>query len=260
VAASPLVQDFHLLLEVFREGLKLGVILKDEVVAWADQIIADTEEPDYFFIELSLSHDINSLLEVLDRYVEGVDDPICYRVLLGLVYHRQPIYDIEEAEKIATLVGTMQTMGILTAFEENTIYEFSDYDMYYAPDSPELQAGLINFLGMYKAFTLENYHQWISINKQVLELLKEEEIKDYLENASFRKAQLKKEKKKKVIRYIVTIAAFLLFLGVYEMLIIAYEEGSRSGFGLYFYAFYFLIVTAFCWWQRKRSPEGVQRY
>jgi hypothetical protein len=211
VAASPLVQDIHLLLEVFSEGLKLGVISKDEVVAWADQIIADTEEPDYFFIELSLSRDVNGLLEVLDRYVEGVDDPVCNRVLLGLVYHRQPIYNIEEAEKIATLVGTMQTMGILTAFENDTIYEFSNYDMYYAPYSPELQAGLINFLGMYKAFTLENYQQWISINEQVLELLKEEEIRVNKENESFKKAWSRKAKKKKIIRYIATIAAFLLF-------------------------------------------------
>jgi hypothetical protein len=260
VAASPLVQDFHLLLEVFSEGLKLGVISKDEIIAWADEIIADTEKPDYFFIELSLSHDINGLLEVLDRYVKGVDDPICYRVLLGLVYHRQPIYDIEEAEKIATLVGTMQTMGILTAFEENTIYEFSDYDMYYTPDSPELQAGLINFLGIYKAFTLENYQQWISINEQVLDLLKEEEIRVNKENESFKKAWSRKAKKKKIIRYIATIAAFLLFLGVYELLIIAFEKGSQSGFGLYFYAFYFLIVTAFCWWQRKQSPDSIQKY
>jgi hypothetical protein len=260
VAASPLVQDFHLLLEVFSEGLKLGVISKEEIIAWADQIIANTEEPDYFFIELSLSHDINGLLEVLDKYVESVDDPICNRVLLGLVYHRQPIYNIEEAEKIATLVGTMSSWNLLTPFENDTIYTFSDYYVYYLPDFTQLQADLIKFLSLYKAFTLENYQQWISINKQVLELLKEEEIKDYLENASFRKAQLKKEKKKKVIRYIVTIAAFLLFLGVYEMLIIAYEEGSRSGFGLYFYAFYFLIVTAFCWWQKKQSPDSVQKY
>ena len=47
--------DFSLLFEVFREGLALGLISKDEVLAWADHIIiAEKDQPDYFFIEIVL--------------------------------------------------------------------------------------------------------------------------------------------------------------------------------------------------------------
>lgn len=42
---SPQLQDFPLLLEVFRGGLKLGLISKDEIVAWADHIITNADEP-----------------------------------------------------------------------------------------------------------------------------------------------------------------------------------------------------------------------
>ncbi len=54
--------DFSLLFEVFREGLALGLISTGEVVAWADRIIIEEDEPDYFFIEIALSKSTDSLM------------------------------------------------------------------------------------------------------------------------------------------------------------------------------------------------------
>ncbi len=46
----------------------LSLISREEIVLWADDIIANADEPEYFFIEVSLSHDVNDLVEVLNKY------------------------------------------------------------------------------------------------------------------------------------------------------------------------------------------------
>ncbi|MBK0379732.1 hypothetical protein [Mucilaginibacter segetis] len=248
---SPQVQDFPLLLEVFRGGLKLGLISREEVVLWADNIIANADDPHYFFIEVSLSHDLNNLIEVLNRYVEQTEDPICDRVLLSLVYHRQPIFDIDAIEKVATLLGSMSLWNKLTSFEKNTIYEFEDYYVYYSPDLTQLQVELINFLGIYKAFTLENYKQWVDINLQVSELLKEEEVKVNIVNQSVRKAWAKKEKKRKLKFYLKKIGAIVLLLGFFSLMIALLDDGKTNHITLYFIVFYLFIRLVYGWWRKR---------
>ncbi len=78
---APKPGDFPLLLQVFRAGVRVGLISKNEVVAWADDIIVNAVEPDYFFIELSLSHDVNGIIEVLNKYVVQDKNPIYNRVI-----------------------------------------------------------------------------------------------------------------------------------------------------------------------------------
>ncbi|RFZ85067.1 hypothetical protein DYU05_05550 [Mucilaginibacter terrenus] len=213
MTSSPQVQDLKPLLSVFREGLIRGVISKEEIVAWADQRIEEADEPDYFLIEISLSRDINGLVEVFNKHVEPTDDPIYIRTLLGHIYHKQPIYDINEVENIAALVGSLYSPLKLTAFENSTIYNFDEYVIFYLPDSTQLQVELINFLSMYKAFTLDNYDQWADINEQVLELLKVEEASaEELDELIFR-AKLKKDKRRKWRRKLVAGALLLVPFG-----------------------------------------------
>ncbi|MBB5395274.1 hypothetical protein [Mucilaginibacter sp. AK015] len=253
MAPSPQVQDFPLLPEVFREGLTLGLISREEVVLWADRIIAETDEPDYFFIEVSLSHDVNGLIEVLNKYVKPTYNPICDRVLLGLVYHRQPIDDVEEVEKVATMIGFMSSWDRLTSFEDNTIYEFGDYYLFYYPDLKLLQAELRNFLAIYKAFTLENYTQWVDINLQVLQLLKEEEIRVNAVNASFRKACAKKEKKRKLKLYLKKAGVLVLLLAFFILMIALFDDGATKHFTWYFILGYFCVRAGYEWWKRRKK-------
>jgi len=249
---SPQVQDFPLLLEVFRGGLKLGLISREEIVLWADHIIANADEPEYFFIEVSLSHDVNGLVEVLNKYVKPTDNPICDRVLLGLTYHRQPIYDIEEVEKITILLGSMSSWDRLTSFENNIIYEFDDYYLYYADDLTQLQEELINFLNLYKSFTLENYMQWVDINEQVVELLKEEEVQVNIVNESIRKAWAKKEKKRKLKFYLKKIGAIVLLLVFFSLMIALIDDGKTNHFTLYFIVSYCCLRLGYGWWKRRK--------
>lgn len=253
MSPSPQVRDFSLLLEVFRGGLKFGLISREEIVLWADHIIANADEPEYFFIEVSLSHDVNGLVEVLNKYIKPTDDPICDRVLLGLVYHRQPIFDVEEVERVATMIGSMSSWDRLTSFEDNTIYEFEDYYLYYAADLTQLQVELTNFLDIYKAFTLENYKQWVDINLQVLELLKDEEIKVNIVNESLRKAWAKNEKRRKLKLNLKKIGTIMLLLGFFSLMIALLDDGKTNHFTLYFILSYFCLRLVYGWWKRRKK-------
>lgn len=250
---SPKEQDFPLLLEVFRGGLKLDLISREEIVLWADNIIANTEDPDYFFIEVSLSHDLNGLIEVLNNNSTSTDSPVCHRVLLGLIYHRKPIFDIDEVEKMATLVGGMASWDGLTPFENNTLYEFEDYYLYYFPDLTQLQVEMINFLIIYKAFTLENFKKWPEINEHVLDLLKEEELKVNITYEASRKAWAKKEKNRKLKLGLKKAGIIMFFLILLVLLIILFNDGSTDYFSLYFITSYFLFRGGYGWWQRRKK-------
>ncbi|RFZ85066.1 hypothetical protein DYU05_05545 [Mucilaginibacter terrenus] len=175
MTSSPQVQDLKLLLSVFREGLIQGVISKEEIVAWADQLIEEADEPDYFLMELALCNDVNCLVELLDKHVIPTANPIRDRVLLALVYQRLPIDEVKEVERVANLVDNILSAKKLTDFENSSIYTFDDYYVHYPPEFRELKVELKNFLTIYNPFTLQNYTHWVNINEQVLELLKEKE-------------------------------------------------------------------------------------
>ena len=252
--SSAKAEDFPLLLEVFRGGLARGLVSKDEIVAWADSIIAIEDEPDYFFIELSLSSDVNGLVEVLNKYVKPTKTPICERVILGLIYHRQPIFDIDEVEKIATLVGGLYSWDVLTSFENNTILNFEEYYPYYFPDLTQLQVELNSFLDLYKAFTLENFEQWGEINGQVLELLKAEEIEVNIVNESLRKAWAKKEKKIKLTRLLKKVFAIVGILCIVIILILSATHDSSLANEYYFALAFIVLRWGYrFWWKRKKN-------
>ena len=173
---SPKPTDFSLLLEIFHRGLVLGLVYKNDVILWADDIILKTEEPDYFFIEVSLCSNTNNLIEVIGEYNTNIDNPICTRVLLGLL-NKKLINDNNTltVETAAKLIGAMQNFGTLTNFEVNQMYSFDDYDLYYPPDLMELRVDIIDFLSIYEPFTLKNYSKWAEINHGVELILKQKQ-------------------------------------------------------------------------------------
>lgn len=163
-------QNFPLLFEVFREGLSNGLISKEEVIAWADEIIKNESEPEYFFIELSLSPNANSVAEVLDKYISWSNGAIPLRVIFGLI-HQKLIDNVIDLDKAIALVESTPFYDVLTSFEYGSIYEFEDYELFYPPDAAELEVQFVKFLSLYKDFDLTNYDQWLLINRQVEEVL-----------------------------------------------------------------------------------------
>lgn len=53
---SPKPEDFTRLLEVFREGLERGIVSREDVVGWSDDIIMQTKEPGYFLSRCRKRH------------------------------------------------------------------------------------------------------------------------------------------------------------------------------------------------------------
>ena len=81
-------KDYIELLEVFRIALTRGLLEKSEVVKWADNIIANDNEPDYFIIELSLcgNQNLNDTISLISEFI-GQDKPLLSeRIILGLLY------------------------------------------------------------------------------------------------------------------------------------------------------------------------------
>jgi hypothetical protein len=48
--SAPKLEDFPLLLKVCWEGLTRGLISRQHIIAWADDIIKTTDDPDYFLL------------------------------------------------------------------------------------------------------------------------------------------------------------------------------------------------------------------
>jgi hypothetical protein len=226
--SAPKPEEFPLLLEVFRDGLKRGLVTRQHVIAWADDIIKITDDPDYFFIEVSLSSDVNQLLEVLNNYSANIQDSICTRVLMSLIYYRlindnDPV-TVEEAAK---LTGDLYHFDELTSFEHNNIWNFENYEYY---DPTQLQVDLLDFLSTYEAFNLQNYEQWLQINIKVAEILKEKKAisdKIYEQYKITWEKKTRNQKIKKRLKLGVTI----LFLVGITALDLIWIDGQPPGSG-----------------------------
>jgi hypothetical protein len=254
-------EDFPLLLNVFRDGLEYGVISKDEVVAWADQIVAAEVEPDYFFIELSRGKDDNELVEILNKVVHVSKNPIVQRVLLSIAY-KKFIYDNSSKKKLQELCRRICFTYILTSFENELLYELDYYDeLLFMADPNDFGGEKSRFLSQYGDFNLNNCDQWEKINLQIEVLLKEEEAKAYIRAIAYRKAREKRIKRTKLKLY--TLMGGLTVVMLY-IIIINYKTVPSNIFTskfnrdlyqvsiLYLVVFVPVFILSGVYWLRKR--------
>jgi hypothetical protein len=253
-------QDVPLLLEVFRDGLTCGLISKDEIVAWADCVIKNESEPDYFFIELSLSPDANSVAEIIDQYVSWSKTPIPLRVAFGLIYQKL-IDDIIDLETAINFTERTPFHEILTSFEYGSIYQFEDYEMFYPPDTGELKEDVVKFLSLYKDFNLTNYDQWAEINRHVEEFLSVEQAKQDAISEEWRKTRKKKDAKRKLKRYTLISILVLFYLIVIilnfktmqdEPTVSKIVDDHKYIFFLDFFVLYSTLRIAYKMWATRR--------
>ena len=165
--------DFHLLFDVFRFGLTYDLISTKEITAWADGIIINETEPDYFFIEVSLSNNKNTLLEILGNYPADAENPVQIRVALGLIY-KKLVDGIITADNAIRIMYTTDPYERLTPYEWGWIYELDDYrdsylnkNSYFVVELDNPTKDTLRYLSIYKDFRLDNFGEWEVINKQV---------------------------------------------------------------------------------------------
>lgn len=162
-------KDCITLLNVFLIGVKEGVIDKNEVTKWADEIILSEQEPDYFIIELALAKDKNQLISLLKEYIGENTSIVASRVVFSLLYslYQTSVFDISKVIKILYRINIDED---LSDFENQRIYWLeSEYEL--ALDGySNMNLVLINvekFFVEYQALNMENINDWVLKNNEI---------------------------------------------------------------------------------------------
>ncbi|QXV64990.1 hypothetical protein INP83_18190 [Mucilaginibacter sp. 21P] len=222
------LSDYKLLLQAYRLGLRIGLITKADVVAWADEIIMHTDEPDYTFIALSMSRDDNELIGVINQTVPESDDLVITRALLSEVWRRFDNQTINVAEAVFYIESLPRYK--LTDYESLQAYDLEDYEFLYGhANEPNLKFNVIRFLSIYQRFNFDNYPEW---NKLSDELTAEIEIKKSLECRHdlymYPQPQIIPATPKKVSINLIALLAILLLLSVGFLLLTGYIKDGKG--------------------------------
>ena len=163
--------DMKPLLGVFRECLTLDLMSKQEVIQRADWIISTEHEPDPFFIQLSLSRDLNELLAVLNS-INLTDDILQVRAIFGVVsleFLRNKI----AAAKALSILAKFADRKEFTAYETNEIrYLVKEWEYLYNRPQKTAQIKLNDrikaFFNNYSDFNFYYYSNWDDINTKIV--------------------------------------------------------------------------------------------
>ncbi len=155
---------------VFRECLKRGLTSKERMIEKADWIIATEENPDYFFIEMSLCHSLNDLVTLIDT-IQLTDNVMQVRAFFGMVHSEILIKQISLDKVISILEGFSHYEGLMKFEKAEMIYLIVEWD--YLVDTwpkksqEELNRRVEKFLYTYSVFNFRDYRKWESINEKI---------------------------------------------------------------------------------------------
>jgi len=161
------------LLWVYRECLKRGLMTKQEMIDWADWIIATETEPHHFFIELSLSHNANELITLLDS-IPLSDGALQIRALFSNV-HTKLLTDTITTGQAVSILESFWRDERLTTFERNEMIalivasEDLDDSMPNSKLSKQLGENVKAFFHHYSRFNLYHLKNWDNINAGLVE-------------------------------------------------------------------------------------------
>ena len=157
----------------WRECLILGLIKEEEVKHHADWIITTEDEPHHFFIDISLSKNLNDLVTLLDSS-NLAHDILQVRLVLAVASVALLIDKITPDRAIAIL-EYLRWKGHFTDYERNEIdYLLAWWDDIQEVNEPEMEVEakerLKDFLSSYNRLSLHNYRLWPSINARITEV------------------------------------------------------------------------------------------
>ena len=72
--------------KAYTEALKLGAVSLNDLVQWADTVLAKEVEPPYEFIELSLCKKDSDALIYLESISENASEERSYKILFGILH------------------------------------------------------------------------------------------------------------------------------------------------------------------------------
>ena len=189
------------MLEVFSIALTNGLLDKNEVIKWADNIITNDNEPDFFIIELSLSghKNLNDTVSLLNEYIGKEKPQVSGRVILGFL-HRQYLAGKITLRKVVGAVNWIVWQADLTDEEKSYMYgldeeyDFAEEGIYGTVEAVEKET--LRFLEIYKEFQIDNYKDWRKIDTTIESKIKV--LSDIVkrENEEFSKVQAARTKRK----------------------------------------------------------------
>lgn len=158
-----IIQALHLI----RAGLASGLLSKEEVVDWADKIIANDEQPDIFFIDLALSSSISAkeLVHYFSDYLNFEKPVASGRHLLGLLYKQFSTQRLTLEQTVKALI-TLKSEAVFTESEEACIcsidneFDCAKNNIYGTIES--VYQELDNFLSFYSDDAIDSLDQWLS--------------------------------------------------------------------------------------------------
>lgn len=161
------IRNYENLLKVYAELRKFGIITNTDITDWADGILASENLSDYEFIEISKTRNTHDLIVILDKNSQHADLEIVCRAMLGILYHSLTVS--LEFKKALKVIYEISYEEKLTNDEQFLLYGFSEISMYDLRDNYEgfrlFKEDLIEFLKIYKDFTLANHKEWNLINE-----------------------------------------------------------------------------------------------
>ena len=153
------------ILHLVRAGLVSGLLSKEEVIDWADNIITRDEKPDIFFIDLALSSSksVNDVIYYFNDYLNFETPAIPGRLLLGLLYKQFSNKKLSFEQTVQRLFR-LKSEAVFTDKEEGYIYNIDDsfdcakHNIHGTLE--DVYAKLEKFLNYYKGYSIDNYEQW----------------------------------------------------------------------------------------------------
>lgn len=165
--------DFRPLLELFSLALQHGLIKQEEIIRWADEIVAKDSEPDYFIIELSLCGymSINDTVSFINGFT-GQSDTVSERAVLGLLYNQY----LQQKIGLDEVVNTLNWFGWeshLPEEERNFFYPLAEA-FYLASEGihgniKEVEMMVLDCLEMYKDLRINNFRDWARIEEAIIQ-------------------------------------------------------------------------------------------
>lgn len=159
-------------LHLVRAGLASGLLTKEEVIDWADNIITRDEKPDIFFIDLALSSSKskNDIIQYFNEFLNFEKRAVQGRPLLGLLYKQYISGQLNLEQTVRILFG-LKFEVVFTGTEESFIYSIdNEFDL--AQDN--IHGSIDNvrkknelFLEIYKDYSIDNFEQWPDLDKNV---------------------------------------------------------------------------------------------
>lgn len=231
------------LLTAFCFGIRNGLISTKEIKDWADRIVLHEDEPECFFIELSLSHDKNEMISLLNT-ISVPENNVIARGILGLLYHVLSAGNITAVEAIA-IMDKLDSINLLTQTEINYIYGFTDEIWMNDPiiDDNALIENLLDFLAHYKELEIAKFKNWFAFSINIEYKFTEKEDKLNIIDQQVANRQLSWITK--TIR-ILAIASFIIVYTTYNN-IAGKTQLSKLRMDLYqLSSLYLICFTLYC--------------